>query len=199
MVRARLRAPFVVTLAAVTSACASRGSSIATDTGTLADSSDASFADRLDDATRADSTDAFDARPPECPAEDPGFGPIDKVCTAASTVRCEYPDLCPQHPASTPNNVYACTDHGSGYFFWTLVSPDYLPDCPADPPKDGDPCACSIHLGYASCNWGSCELFTAQIGSCRGVDTFDRVWHVAPLTCNPPEPDASFDVVDATD
>lgn len=157
---------------------------------------DASLGDALDsssDARGEASVEAdVDATPdPACPTDDPGFGARQR-CIADTMVRCTYDDRCPSHPSGQSSNVYGCIDDGGGAY-WKLVSPAYTPPCPTLPPNEGDPCPCAIHLAYTSCNYGSCEGMTRAYASCRGVDTFDKEWHVVPLGCNPPEPDAGVD------
>jgi len=185
--RRSLRAPFVVTAVLAASACGDDASHVlpnppGNDAGPY-------------DAGGDPYADAFGDGYDPCPSADPGFG-APKPCTAPPGLVCSYLDLCPQHPATSPTNDYACKTDGTGTH-WTLVSDPYVPDCPATQPKDGDPCPCSVHYGYDACNYGSCEAMTMIYAACKGVDTFDPVWHVKPITCNPPEPDASLDVGDA--
>ena len=200
-----LRAPFVVTAAVVAASVgcdtsapptSARPDALTIDDGVF------SFDAVSDDGPTVDATidaaDTVDAtiNPPECPATDPGIGAIHKPCTAATSVRCSYEDLCPQHPADQTQNVYACHDDGTGDH-WTLVSKDYVPSCPTDLPKTGDPCPCTIHMGFVACNYGLCEDLSRTYAACKGLDTFDTTWSVTPITCNPPEPDGGFG--DATD
>lgn len=200
------RAPFVVTAALAASsatACANTQSTINPPPVT----SDSEITDAATNETSGDldapegaadvSADAAEANPALCPSDDPGFG-ARKPCDAPIGVRCAYPDLCPTKPKSTDTNLYICHDDGTGKH-WTLSSDPYTPPCPASQPKDGDPCPCTIHMAYAACNYGLCESMTRIYAACKGVDTFDPVWHVASIACNPPEPDGGLDADAATD
>ena len=201
--RRRCRAPFVVT-ATVVGASVVGCSSASTSGAPNPPAADATIdsqtnADTIDEQTdltpEGDAGDAMEANPPECPTDDPGIG-ARKSCDADASVRCTYPDLCPSHPGPYAWNVYACIDDGTGKH-WTLVSDPYTPVCPKVQPNDGDPCPCTIHMAYAACNYGNCEDLTMVYAACKGDDTFDPIWHVTPITCNPPEPDAGF--IDVTD
>lgn len=202
----RPRPPFVVTVAAVagvlSSSCTTSGSSSNPPYPTNSDAGDASKIDTDSDSeagdTSATDSDSAEAQPVECPEGDPGFGSVKKPCTAASAIRCSYDDLCPTRPAGSDRNVYGCRDDGSGTKNWTLTSADYSPGCPTAQPKSGDPCLCAVHLAYDSCDYGVCEKFTRVVANCRGIDTFDREWHVASIVCNPPEPDGGADSSDAS-
>lgn len=151
---------------------------------------------------RLDATDAADAalppNPGECPPADPGFGPLDRKCAVAETVRCRYVDACPLRPSSahTTANTYVCHDSGAGGQ-WTLVD-DYNAGCPAAPPSEGDPCPCSPHLQFVLCTYGACESLNKSIAQCQSADALDAVWHVVPQACNPPEADGGRDA-DAAD
>ncbi|MEO7092803.1 MAG: hypothetical protein ABI175_06100 [Polyangiales bacterium] len=202
----RLRAPFVLTLAAL-SACSpsSDGGAPAADA-----SGDASLDTSIEDVAEDDrrgaedgAADAFDGdaapidpNPAGCPRDDPGFGPFHQRCTLADTVRCTYRDECPLRPsgvdAGPPVNVYTCHDDGSGSH-WTLVSPGYLPDCPATEPTAGSACPCSPHMQYIVCLYGSCEELTSRFANCEGPEELERSWRVTPTNCNPPEPDGGLD------
>jgi hypothetical protein len=204
-----LRPSFVVTVAAIglVPACSDVGDAApaSEDTGSALDAAETadttSAADATNDVADADAheADVADAivNPAQCPASDPGIGAARKKCAAPPSVKCTYPDLCPQHPAATPYNEYICFDDGTGGH-WTLSSTDYVPACPTDQPKDGDPCPCTIHMGYVACNYGACEDLSRTYAACKGIDTFDPTWHVTGIACNPPELDAAVDG-DATD
>lgn len=208
MARSRLRSPFVIT-ATIASAMVACGPSSTTlnPPGIPADSSlgdgEASAPDVAPDVIVADVTPdvsaevIVDAQPAACPHDDPGIG-ARKPCDAPESVRCSYDDLCPSRPKSTDRNVYVCHDDGTGAH-WALVSLAYTPDCPTVAPHDGDPCPCTIHMAYIACNYGLCEDMTRTYAACKGVDTFDPVWHVSTIACNPPEPDAATDGADARD
>ena len=192
--RRGVRAPFVVTVAVTASsviACSSQDGAAANA------STDSAIAETETDAPTPETeteTDA-DANPPECPATDPGIG-ARQSCTAPLSVQCTYPDLCPSHPGPVAWNVYVCKDDGTGPH-WILISDAYTPACPKLQPADGDPCPCTIHMAYTACNYGTCEDMTMIYAACKGDDTFDPVWHVKSITCNPPEPDVGF--IDVTD
>ena len=193
-VRRARRAPFVVTALAGLAAtgCHSTDVEVDADVENGRGDPDGDRVDETADAaleTALDMSDA-DARvePAECPAENPGFG-ARKRCAAAASVRCAYVDGCPSHPAASTTDVYACHDDGTGAR-WTLVSDPYVPSCPKLQPNDGDPCPCSVHMAYLACNYGACESPALIYAACKGVDTFDRVWHVGAIPCNPPEIDS---------
>ena len=189
--RRGVRAPFVVTIAVGAMGCSTSGplNPPIVDSGVPADTFE-SLPDTTPDAET-------DANPPECPTTDPGIG-ARQACTAPLSVQCTYPDLCPSHPGPYAWNVYVCKDDGTGAH-WTLISGEYTPACPKLQPADGDPCPCTVHMGYTACNYGTCEDMTMIYAACKGVDTFDPVWHVKSIACNPPEPDAGFlDVTDDT-
>jgi hypothetical protein len=203
-----LRAPFVVTLAVagLTASCSGGGEDrvVYNPPGTPAsDSANGADGETYDDGTKFDlgvdatgdtTRDGGDAivNPAECPATDPGLGANHKPCTAPASVRCSYEDLCPQHLVDQTQNVYACHDDGTGDH-WTLVSKDYVPSCPATEPKTGDPCPCTIHMGFVACNYGACEDLTRTYAACKGIDTFETEWKVTSIACNPPEPDGGLD------
>jgi hypothetical protein len=195
--RRGVRAPFVVTVAVATTgiACSDPGP---INPPNVADSQPAdttpSYADTGSPWYDVNENDV-DANPAECPSTDPGIG-ARQTCTAPLSVQCSYPDLCPSHPGPYASNVYACKDDGTGPH-WTLISDAYTPVCPKLQPADGDPCPCTIHMAYTACNYGNCEDMTMIYAACKGIDTFDPVWHVKSITCNPPEPDTGF--IDVTD
>ena len=192
--RRGVRAPFVVTAAITTLAgCGSNDDRRCPTGADCAEGPVDSAIAPPDTQLTAD----VDARSPECPPTDPGIG-ARQSCTAPIEVTCTYPDLCPTHPSAYATNDYVCKDDGTGKH-WTLISPAYVPPCPTTAPSDGDPCPCTVHLGYAACNYGVCtdEGVGITYAACKGVDTFDPVWHVKSIACNPPEPDAGF--LDVTD
>ena len=199
MRRARFRPPVVVTLAvAAASAACSNGTSTvnppATDSGAGTDSSSP---DTRVDVTTEVIDETPKPQPKSCPADDPGYGAINKSCDAPAADRCSYPDRCPAHPATSDKNVYACKDNGSGTRTWTLVSDDYLAPCPMSIPTDGDPCLCAIHLGPEACAFGTCETMRA-LAVCHSIDSVGTTWTVVPIGCNPPEPDGGKDGGDAS-
>ncbi|GAC1541414.1 MAG: hypothetical protein NVS3B10_05970 [Polyangiales bacterium] len=191
-----MRAPFVVTALASFAAAGCHVSDASVD---RPDADDARASEVTGDAggePLADGpSDAPPTNPAECPADDPGFGGH-KPCAVPESVRCAYVDACPTHPVTAPYDVYACHDDGTGAR-WTLVSDPYTPPCPIAQPNDGDPCPCSVHMAYLACNYGACEAMSRIYAACKGVDSFDRVWHVGPIACNPPEADAGHDASDA--
>ena len=192
------------------SACSSSGGDLALsadssmNTGSDSDRSDVE-ADVGTDATRDAfdeagedwtdaTTDGFDPNPTGCPKDDPGFGPFHQPCTLADTVRCRYRDDCPMRPsdAGAAVNEYSCHDDGSGSH-WTLVSAAYTPDCPTTEPAAGSPCPCSPHMQYIACLYGTCEGIDRSYANCEGPEALERAWRVAPVSCNPPEPDGGGD------
>ncbi len=194
----RLRSPFVVTAAVVASGVVACGDDARPPIANPP-VADAERDSEVDAVTEPDVDAGAEANPSICPSADPGIG-VRQTCGADPSIRCAYPDLCPSHPAGDDTNVYACKDDGTG-MHWTLVSDPYTPPCPPEAPEDGAPCPCTVHLAYVACNYGVCTAEGATIlyAACKGVDRFDPIWHVKPITCNPPEPDAgTLDAGDAT-